>query len=67
MARIPNAGFTKSSVYYFYKRYVSVPEVDACFQPFLDAYLMGDSVSFGSSVDGLDDSTFAGALSAKKG
>ena len=27
---------------------------------------MGDSVSFGSSLDGFDDSNFAGALSAKK-
>jgi hypothetical protein len=65
MEKIPNAGFTKSSVYYFYKRCESFPDIDAHFQSFLDADLIGDSASFGSSVYGLDDSNFAGALSDK--
>ena len=37
-------GFTKVSVYSFYMRCESVPDVDAVFQPFLDATIKGSSV-----------------------
>ena len=38
------SGFTKVAVYYFYMRCEAVPDVDAVFQPFLDASLKGSSV-----------------------
>ena len=38
------SGFTKAAVYYFYMRCEAVPDVDAVFQPFLDASLKGSSV-----------------------
>jgi hypothetical protein len=39
MAKFPNAGFTKSSVYYFYKRCESVPGIDVTLS-LLDHQLM---------------------------
>ena len=39
-----HTGFTKAAVYYFYMRCESVPDVDAVFQPFLDATIKGSSV-----------------------
>jgi hypothetical protein len=57
MSKLPGAGFTKASVYYFFKRCELVPDIDSHFQPFLDPELMGDSTCIGSLTDENDSDT----------
>ena len=45
MTNVP--GFTKISVYYFFKRCEACDGIDAVFQPFLDVAMVGDTTSLG--------------------
>ena len=45
MTKVP--GFTKISVFYFFKRCEACDGIDAVFQPFLDAAMVGNTTSLG--------------------
>lgn len=56
-------GFTKISVYYFYKRCEAYDEIDSVFQPFLDPAFVGDTTSLGGCNDSDDEEDGVGSIS----